>query len=233
MDIRTLQLIEGARQARGLTVIIDVFRACSVACYVFDNGADRIIPLEDVDDARAMKEEHPDFVLMGERGGKRVEGFDYGNSPSEIEHIDFTDKVVLHTTSAGTRGLSSAIDADVIITGSFVNVSAVIAYISQEKPDTVSLVCMGDEAERETDEDTLCAEYMRDLLERKSTDFREIVRHLRHYETARKFFDPEQSWAPERDFELCMALDRFNFLIRAEKDSHGLLQLRKFSPSGA
>jgi 2-phosphosulfolactate phosphatase len=49
MDIEILHLIEGARQAKGLTVIIDVFRAFSTACYVIRNGASQIIPVGDVE----------------------------------------------------------------------------------------------------------------------------------------------------------------------------------------
>ena len=40
--------------------------------------------------------------------------------------------------------------------------------------------------------------------------------HLKKYKSAEKFFNPNLTWAPQRDFELCMALDRFNFVIRAE-----------------
>ena len=70
MHIVILDLIEGAKQARGLTVIIDVFRAFSTACYVVRNGASEIIPVGDVELAYQLKEENSDCVLMGERKGK-------------------------------------------------------------------------------------------------------------------------------------------------------------------
>jgi 2-phosphosulfolactate phosphatase len=57
--------------------------------------------------------------------------FDYGNSPSQIENVDFSDKVVIHTTSCGTQGIVNDINADGIITGSFVNASAIVKYIKQ------------------------------------------------------------------------------------------------------
>ena len=56
MHVDILDLIEGAIQARGLTVIIDVFRAFSTACYVVQNGAREIIPVGDVDLAYKLKE---------------------------------------------------------------------------------------------------------------------------------------------------------------------------------
>ena len=58
MNIKLLSLLEGAKQAAGLTVIIDVFRAFSAACYVFNNGANKIIPVGDLDLAYKLKEEN-------------------------------------------------------------------------------------------------------------------------------------------------------------------------------
>jgi 2-phosphosulfolactate phosphatase len=226
MEITILQLLEGAREARGLAVIIDVFRAFSVACYVVANGAKRIIPVADIDRAYELKREHPGYILMGERGGKRPRGFDFGNSPSQIEGVDFSDKTVIHTTSGGTKGLVNARGADEVITGSFVNAGAVAEYTRAKKPQIVSLVCMGAAGERETDEDALCAEYLRDCLEGKAVDFERIVTRLEHCETARSFFDPQKEWIPERDFELCLKLDRFAFVLKAERSQEGFFQLR-------
>jgi 2-phosphosulfolactate phosphatase len=60
-----------------------------------------------------------------------------------------------------------------------------------------------------------------------ATDFRQISSHLRKYKTAAKFFDPEKTWAPERDFDLCLDLNRFNFVLVAKADMDGLLYLQK------
>ena len=56
MNIRILHLIEGAREAKGLTVVIDVFRAFSVAAYAFAGGAAKIIPVGELDIALRLKE---------------------------------------------------------------------------------------------------------------------------------------------------------------------------------
>ncbi len=55
-----------------------------------------------------MKEENPDIVLADERHGKIMPGFDTGNSPSELMSVDIDDKIVVHTTSAGTQGIANA-----------------------------------------------------------------------------------------------------------------------------
>ena len=57
MEIQILELIEGARAARGLTVIIDVFRAFTLECYLFAGGARAIYPTGSLEDAFAMKAE--------------------------------------------------------------------------------------------------------------------------------------------------------------------------------
>ena len=80
MNIQILQLVEGAKNARGLTVVIDVFRAFSVEAYLFAQGVDKILPIGDAELAYRLKEENPEFVLAGERMGKILPGFDIGNS---------------------------------------------------------------------------------------------------------------------------------------------------------
>lgn len=94
MNIQILQLIEGAKAARGLTVIIDVFRAFSVEAYLFAQGAERIIPVGDAELAYRLKKENPQFILAGERHGKILDGFDMGNSPSQNILIDVNGKTV-------------------------------------------------------------------------------------------------------------------------------------------
>lgn len=226
MKINILQLIDGARQAEGLTVIIDVFRAFSTACYVVANGAEQIIPVGNIARAFELKQKHPSFLLMGEQGGQKVPGFNYGNSPADIETVDFSGCTVVHRSSAGTQGFANAHGAEEIITGSFCNAGAIIAYIRSRDVDRVSLVCMGQETLSPTDEDTLCAQYLKESLAGKQPNFEAIRTHLRRYKSARKFFDPTKAWAPERDFELCLALSRFSFVLRLEPEEDGYRSLR-------
>lgn len=227
MEIQIGQLLRGAREARGLAVVIDVFRAFSTACYVSANGAAEIRAVGDLDLAYRLRRENPARVLMGERDGVKCEGFDYGNSPTEIEGVDFTGKSVVHSTSAGTQGIANALWADEVITGSFPNADAVIRHILRKKPERVSLVCMGQGALEPTDEDTCFAEYIRGRLLGRAPDFEAVRNHLRGYITARKFFDPEKDWAPERDFDLCLSLSRFDFVLKAEPAGDGSHFLRR------
>ena len=95
----------------------------------------------------------------------KLPGFDFGNFPSQIKDIDFSSKTVIHTTSCGTQGIVNAINADEIITGSLVNASAIAKYIKQNNFNQVSIVSMSRPNEFPSDEDELCAKYIKSLLE--------------------------------------------------------------------
>lgn len=219
MEIEVLQLLEGAKKAQGLTIIIDVFRAFSTACYAFGNGIQRIYPVGDLEKAYQLKRENPQFILVGERNEQKPEGFDFGNSPSQLLETNLNGKTMVHTTSSGTQGIANATGADEILTGSFVNASAIIRYIRKQNPEKVSLVCMGYSCQYPTDEDTLLAEYIKNDLEGISNDFQAMIEQIRKGDGARFFAPGKQDWAPVADFDLCLSLNRFDFVLRVEEEN--------------
>lgn len=222
MNIRILELIDGAKAAKGLTVIIDVFRAMTVEAYVIQNGAADLIPMGSVEDAYAYRDAHPGTILMGERGGAKCPGFDFGNSPSQVKDFDFTGKTVVHTTSAGTQGVANATGATEMLTGSLVNAKAIAAYIKASGAEDVSLVCMGLAGKESTREDTLCAEYIKALVEGASIDLAAGIEECTRTSGA-KFFDPNNPIFPEEDFWLSVEADKFDFVLHVEKGSDGLM----------
>lgn len=216
MKINILQGIEGSKQAKGLAVIIDVFRAFSVEPYLIQNGAKKIIPVGSKELAYALKEKDPSILLIGERHGKILPGFDYGNSPSQVKDVSFKGKTIVHTTSAGTQGIANAKNVDEIVTGSLVNAKAIAKYIQMKDPKEVSLVCMGLEGIEETQEDTLCAKYIQAILEGKEIDLKTQIEDLKRTSGA-KFFDKKQRDVfPEEDFYLSTEVDRFSFVLKVE-----------------
>ncbi|MBN1925041.1 MAG: 2-phosphosulfolactate phosphatase [Prolixibacteraceae bacterium] len=229
MEIIRLGLIAGAANARGLTVIIDVFRAFSVACYLINNGAQQIYPVGSIDEAYALKKENPEFILIGERNERKCEGFDYGNSPTHIKDVDFSGKTVVHTTSSGTQGIDLARNASECITGSFVNASAIASYIKLIKPEVVSLVAMGYEGKYSTQEDDFCADYIENCLKGKETDFQSMVETLKKGDGARLLDPANTEHSPATDFELCLNLNRFNFVLKVCYDDRGRKYLKKIT----
>jgi 2-phosphosulfolactate phosphatase len=227
MNIEISEFIEGARNSRGLTVIIDVFRAFSVECYAIDSGAVKIITASEVDDAFELKKKYPKAVLVGERDEKKIKGFDFGNSPTEIIKADLSGKTVIHTTTAGTNGIANATNADSIITGSFVNATAVAKYIRETGPAYVSLIAMGYRAQESAEEDLLCAEYLEALIRDRALDIRPGIANLRET-SGKRFFRPENiEFSPPTDFFLCTMLNRFNFILKAQKRFDGNFDMEK------
>jgi 2-phosphosulfolactate phosphatase len=225
MKIEILEFIEGARKAKGVAVIIDVFRAFSVGCYAFDGGAVRIIATSEIENAFHLKKIYKNSVLIGERNEKPIEGFDFGNSPTEIIRTDLTGKTVIHTTSAGTQGLISAVNADLVITGSFLNAGAIVRYIKAAGPEKVTLVAMGYRAAISAEEDLLCAELIAAGLNDRA-DFSEKRISDLQYTSGKRFFNKENiDFSPPTDFFLCTDKDRFNFVMKAETRFDGNIDL--------
>ena len=167
--------------------------------------------------------------MIGERHGKKCEGFDFGNSPSTVRPEELKGKTILHTTSAGTQGIVNAKGASEIITGSLVNAKAVAEYIKKKNPETVSLVCMGNAGVRPAAEDELCAEYIKSLVEGvELPDFEQRIADLQKH-GGEHFFDEEQQEVyPKEDFFMCVKYDKFPFVIHVEKDEMGFITRREF-----
>ena len=226
MEIRILHLLEGAKMAEGLTVVIDVFRAFSLACYMADKGAAEIIPVSDINKAYDLKGQIPNSILVGERNERVPEGFDFGNSPTHILHENIEGKIIIHTTSAGTQGLVNATKASERITGSFVNAPAIVSYIKAKNPGIVSLVCMGYSMKYPTEEDTFCAEYIKQCLQGETPNTAEMIETIKNTSAQRLFNPANQEFSPSSDFYFCTQIGKFNFVLKAE-EIDGLLKLRK------
>lgn len=228
MTIEILQMIEGAKKAEGCAVIIDVFRAFSLECYMMAGGAERVLPVGAKETACRLKEEHPDYLLAGERHGAILPGFDMGNSPAQAEKMDLEGKTVIHTTSAGTQGVANARKADIILTGSLVNAKATARYIRKENFPHVSLVCMGLEGKKPAPEDLLCAEYMKSILEERPFDMESELKMLRKDPSVQKFFRKETAEIfPQEDYWLCTMTDRFDFVLQVKALEEDVFETRK------
>jgi 2-phosphosulfolactate phosphatase len=228
MDITIKEFIKGSQEAQGVTVIIDVFRAFSTACYAFDNGIKRLIDVATPAEAFALKDKlKAETIIAGEQDEKKPEGFDLGNSPTEMLTAQLTGKTMIHCTTAGTRGIINATGATEIIAAGLVNAGAVASYISLMNPEKVTLVAMGYRAENSTEEDLLCARYIRDLLNGKKPDISTELEALRHGPGSRFFMPENLSFSPPTDFFLCTDLNHFNFILRAVITTSGYAELTR------
>src|SRR5258706_1749350 len=168
--IQHLRLLDGARKARGLTIVIDVFRAFSTAAHAFDRGAVEVVLVAEVDEAFGLRERWPDALIMGEVHGRRVPGFDFGNSTTAIARAELAGRRMIQRTSAGTQGVVAASGAEDLLLGSFVCAGALVRSIEHAGPALVSLVAMGMRGERPAAEDEACATLLEARLEHRPLD---------------------------------------------------------------
>lgn len=211
MKIEIIKSINDANKATGLAVVIDVYRAFTTEAYIFANGASKIIPVLDLEEAYKLKRENPEYILVGERGGVKPEGFDFGNGPTEVIDVDFTGKTIIHTTTNGTRGLMNASNAEQVLVGSFVMADSIIKYIKNNNFQDISLISTSKDVENDN-EDVLFAYYIRDILNGIKVDELEIKNKLKT--TSANSFLLNEAGVPQTDIDFCLDFNRFDFIIK-------------------
>jgi len=105
MEIGVRSLIGGAADAVGTTVVIDVFRAFTTAAVALSRGARRILMVDTLQKAWALRSSGAADCCIGERDSVKPPGFDFGNSPAELAGADVVGKTLVQTTSNGTAGV--------------------------------------------------------------------------------------------------------------------------------
>ena len=234
MKVTMDSLLAGARRASGTAVVVDVFRAFTCAPFMFSLGLERAILVSTPEEAFALKERDPDLLLAGEVGGIPIQGFDLGNSPSEILKLGksyFHGRTAVHRTSAGVQGVLAAIEtADEVLPASFCTAAATAKYILSKGPERVSIAAMGIELKEKAPEDEWCARYIAGLLGAGDYDHVKALCEILAHDTTRKFHDAEQPLFPAEDPVLCLQRDMFDFALQAYREGE-LVTVRKIDLS--
>ncbi len=199
-----------------IVVIIDIFRATSSICYGIENGAEAIIPVAEVEECIAYRNEQTGFLIAAERDGSVVEGFDFGNSPFSYTREKVEGKTIVLTTTNGTQALHLSRKAKKIVIGSFLNLTAVCNWL-KEQNENVLLVCAGWKNNFNL-EDTLFAGAVvyqlkglnykpddaaiaaNDLFQTGENDINEYLKKTSHGERLKKL-------GIEKDIEFCLQVD--------------------------
>ena len=150
-----------------VVVMIDAIRASASICTAFMNDVELIIPVSDKEVAKDYKKQG--YIIAGERDGKTIKGFDYGNSPFNFTEENIKGEKLAFTTTNGTQvinlvknGKQKNID---LLVGSFVNISVLANYLNNQKKD-ILILCSGWKNTVNI-EDTLFAGRLTDLLMKK------------------------------------------------------------------
>jgi 2-phosphosulfolactate phosphatase len=228
---------------RTACVVFDVLRATSTFVTALHHGAREIIPVNEIPEALALRQKHPDVLLAGERAGVKIRAaqpggidFDLGNSPREFIPEKIRGRTIVSTTTNGTRALRACAGAQTILAASFLNLSATADFLRQIELAEILLVCAGT-GENIAWEDVLAAGALADKLAGRKgvssvlSDSTEIAR--------RTFGQAQSDWAavfsqsqnarrllaiPElrEDVRFCGQTDIFN--VVAEMQANGALQ---------
>ncbi len=123
-----------------LVVVVDIFRATSCIVTGLANGVETVKPVGEVEETLKLGEQG--YIMAGERGGVKVQGFDIGNSPLEYQSELVKGKKVAISTTNGSQAILKSKDAEEIVIGAFLNLEALTAYLLQATPSVV-IHCAG------------------------------------------------------------------------------------------
>ncbi|MBK8695778.1 MAG: 2-phosphosulfolactate phosphatase [Deltaproteobacteria bacterium] len=199
-------------------MIIDAFRAFATACYVLDRRpADYLVTTSSAVAARLAREVAAPLLV-----GKAEIGADFAyeipNSPTRTLEVTVAGRTVIHRTQAGAMGVVQAVETELVLAASLVNAAATARYLWRFPDSAITLVPMGHEAITPSLEDDLCRRAIASHLQGRPFDLAPFIPALRDG-SGRYFFGDDQRQYPREDFERCIACDRFDFAIRAER--HG------------
>lgn len=123
-----------------IVVVVDILRATSCITTGLAHGIMSITPYASLEECRSMKQKG--YYIAGERGGRKVDGFDIGNSPYSYMEPHLKDQKIAITTTNGTIAIEKSNDAEKIIIGAFLNLAAVVNYLRTQGNDVV-ILCAG------------------------------------------------------------------------------------------
>jgi 2-phosphosulfolactate phosphatase len=159
-------------------IVVDVLRATSTMTQALAAGYRRVLCCAEIEEARALAETEGPAKLAGERRLEHIEGFDFGNSPSEVAGQPAAETLILSTTN-GTRLLvDAAARFDRVYVGSLLNLEAV-ARAARETGEDVAVLCAGVLGQLTLD-DAYCAGRIAEALGGAPADSATVAIRLAH-----------------------------------------------------
>ena len=126
-------------------IVIDELRASSTITTIIDGRCDRLYVTAGLDTARRLAREH-DGLLAGERRGYAPRGFDFDNSPWQLARADLRGRVVVLSTTNGTRVLGLMRNAPATLVGCLLNARAcaeAAVRLASASGHRIGIVCAG------------------------------------------------------------------------------------------
>lgn len=201
-----------------IAVVVDILRATSCITTAIAHGVKSILPLQDVETCRNMKKQG--YCIAAEREGKKVEGFDLGNSPFCYMNPALQGQKIAFTTTNGTQVIQQTKQAQQVLIGSFLNLSSLCIYLTHQNKDVI-IACAGWKGQVNA-EDTLFAGALtqkltqmhfiaandsaliaQKLYEYHQNNLLEFLKTTSHYQRLKKL-------NIEQDITFCLQKDLYN-----------------------
>ncbi len=126
---------------QSIVIVNDILRATTTMCFALGSNISKIKPVMTVEEALEYRDDDS-FILAAERGGKIVNGFDFGNSPQPFMNADYKGKNMVMTTTNGTRMINIAKKDHKVAIGAFVNLKAITKWAIEQNKDII-ICCSG------------------------------------------------------------------------------------------
>jgi 2-phosphosulfolactate phosphatase len=227
VEVIHLTGIEGARQARGIAVVIDVIRSFSVSAYALAGGARECRLVKTTDEARALAASIPGALISAEENTLPIPGIPISNSPTQITAADLKGRVLVQRSSAGTQVTAAVAPNIDIFAASLVVASATVQACLLRHATHLTLIASADHPE-----DHACALYMEAIIRGEKPDIDRLLQPLRDSERYARAMSGSWPGFPATDLELSLVPDRFNFAMPVTQRG-GYLSLTAMTAGGS
>jgi 2-phosphosulfolactate phosphatase len=220
--------IDGARQARGIAVVIDVLRSFTVSAYALAGGARECRLVPTIAEARTLAAQLPGSLLSAEENALPVKGIAISNSPTQVAAAALKGRILVQRSSAGTPVVAAISQGHDIFATSLVVARATIQACLLREPAALTLVASADHPE-----DHACARYMEAIIRDQDPDIDDLLKPLRESERYARVMSGAWPGFPPSDLELALTPDRFEFSMPVTRRD-GYFQVTAastFSPS--
>jgi 2-phosphosulfolactate phosphatase len=215
--------IDGARQARGIAVVIDVLRAFTVSAYALAGGARECRLVTITDEALALAATIPGALVSAEEDGLPVPGIAISNSPTQIKAADMKGRVLVQRSSAGTQVNAAVAPGVDMFAASLVVARATVQACLLRRPAPTHLTLI---ASADHPEDHACALYMEKIIRGETPDIERLLKPLKDSERYARLQSGTWPGFPPTDIELAITPDRFNFAMPATRRA-GYIELTR------
>ncbi len=198
-----INILDGRKEKQfeeSTKVLVDIFRSTSTMPIMLSRGVPRIIPTSSVKEARKLKNENSEYIVVGERYGMKVPGFDMNNSPDDALNFDFEGRNAIFTSTNGTLVLRRISNTGKVYVASFINFHATVDKL--RNLDRVDIV-VSNRPDGPADEDYIFAEFLKDELTGKTPEFSSCADRIRKSRGSRRL----KFMGARRDIESSLKLD--------------------------